>query len=143
MPYDWDPNDPFTGSRYFYNPAWEIGLKTLYIGANVAVYASDDMENWVIVREASTSNAAPATIGEEYRHYKYWRADASVENRFVYSDSYNTFDTDFSDTKLHFNTPPASGAVITADYKTDTIAKDANHVFDMSFEIQLGEYVES
>ena len=41
---------------------------------------------------------------------------------------------------IHFTTAPASGAVITADYHTPTIAKDTNHVFDLTVTIQLGEY---
>ena len=41
---------------------------------------------------------------------------------------------------IHFATAPASGAVITADYHTPTIAKDTNHVFDLTVTIQLGEY---
>lgn len=41
---------------------------------------------------------------------------------------------------VHFTTAPATGAAITADYHTDIIAKDENHVFDFSMEIQLGEY---
>ena len=45
-----------------------------------------------------------------------------------------------SSKNIHFDTPPAAGAVITADYTTDTIAKDANYVFDLSVTIQLGEY---
>lgn len=50
---------------------------------------------------------------------------------------------------ITFNTVPAEGVLITADYKysctitadyeTETIAKDENHVFDFSFEITLGE----
>ena len=39
-----------------------------------------------------------------------------------------------------FATAPASGAVITADYHTSVIAKDANHVFDFSLAIQFGEH---
>lgn len=39
-----------------------------------------------------------------------------------------------------FTTPPASGAVITADYHTSVIAKDANHVFDFSITFNFGEY---
>lgn len=143
VPFACNPSSNFTGSRYFYNPAWALGLKTLSIGKNVSLFASDDMTNWVTVRDATGSDASPVTIPDEYRHYKYWKAAASDSSRFAYYDGGNTFDTDFTDKKLHFNTPPASGAVITADYKTDTIAKDANHVFDMSFEIQLGEYVDS
>lgn len=142
IPYDWAPNDAFTGDRYFYNSAWKIGLSTLYIGKDVTLYASNDMMDWVTVREASASDTSSAVIPEAYRNYKYWKATARTESRFMYSASYNTFNTVFSDKKLHFSTPPAYGAAITADYKTDTIAKDADHVFDISFEIQLGEYNE-
>lgn len=39
-----------------------------------------------------------------------------------------------------FNVAPATGAVITADYHTSIIAKDANHVFDLTVLIQIGEY---
>jgi hypothetical protein len=45
-------------------------------------------------------------------------------------------------TNIHFSVPPAEGAVITADYFTKTIAKDENHVFDMTVTIQPGEYTE-
>lgn len=41
---------------------------------------------------------------------------------------------------IAITTPPASGAVITADYHTSVIAKDVNHVFDFSLVIQLGEH---
>jgi hypothetical protein len=48
--------------------------------------------------------------------------------------------TSFNDYKnIIFDTAPANGAVITADYDCEVIAKDANHVFDFSFEITLAE----
>lgn len=43
---------------------------------------------------------------------------------------------------IHFDTPPAAGSVITADYTPDCIAKDSNHVFDLTLELTLGEYQE-
>ena len=42
---------------------------------------------------------------------------------------------------IHFTEPPAEGDVITADYFTDVIAKDENHVFDLTVTIHLGEKV--
>ena len=39
-----------------------------------------------------------------------------------------------------FATAPASGAVITADYHTSVIAKDVNHVFDLTVTFNFGEY---
>src|SRR5574344_302496 len=41
---------------------------------------------------------------------------------------------------IHFAVAPASGSVITANYHTAVVAKDTNHVFDLTVTIQLGEY---
>ena len=43
---------------------------------------------------------------------------------------------------IHFDVAPAAGAVITIDYTPDCIAKDENHVFDLTLELTLGEYTE-
>lgn len=44
-----------------------------------------------------------------------------------------------ADDQITFNTPPASGAVITADYTVPYIPKDSNHVLDLQCAIQWGE----
>ena len=49
----------------------------------------------------------------------------------IAADSYN----------IHFTEPPSEGDVITADYFTDVIAKDENHVFDFSITFHFGEKV--
>lgn len=41
---------------------------------------------------------------------------------------------------IHFSVAPTNGAVITADYHTDLIAKDVNHVYDLTLVFQFGEY---
>ena len=41
---------------------------------------------------------------------------------------------------ITFATAPEVGAVVTADYFTDTIPKDANHVYDLTVTLSLGEY---
>ena len=40
---------------------------------------------------------------------------------------------------LHFTTAPANGAVITANYHTALIAKDVNHVYDLTLVIKVNE----
>lgn len=47
----------------------------------------------------------------------------------------------FSDHRynLKFNTPPANGLAITADYQVDYIPKDTNHVLDISFALQFAD----
>lgn len=51
-----------------------------------------------------------------------------------------TLDRSYSHTtNLHFNTAPPNGSVITADYHTDYIAKDNNHVYDLTIVINVNE----
>jgi hypothetical protein len=89
-------------------------------------------------------NGKPTPIPAEYQHRKYWRIGRDGEFGSDTSDlatAYQKFTTTID--VLHnvrFDTPPAAGAVITADYVSDTIAKDENHVFDLTITIQLGEF---
>lgn len=128
-----DSTHYISGTTYFYNPLSHIGLRTMAFYKSTTVYASNDFATWVQVG-ASTS----ITIAEAYRKYKYWKLVPSAESYIsaITPDTYNT-------NVLHLNSAPASGAVITADYECDVIAKDANHVFDMTVTIQLGEYTEA
>ena len=134
-------NDGATGSSVWYNPWYELGVLRWTAYAQ-GLRCSDDLENWVTISASETGNSGSGsnrdvTIDEAYRHYKYW-------NPYYLASSYSTEHgisclTDLSN--IHFDTAPASGAVITADYTTETIAKDANHVFDFSFVLTFAEYV--
>lgn len=128
----------------YYNPVHVIGLKQIYVGENTSLYASNDLESWELVDDKTAQRTV--VIPEQYIHYKYWRGVASTGKALLNhnpGDNYTRFIDTFVEKKLHLTNPPPSGAVITVDYKTDTIAKDTNHVFDLSFEIQLGEYTEA
>lgn len=46
-----------------------------------------------------------------------------------------------ADDQITFHTPPANGAVITADYTVDYVPKDEFHVLDLQATIQYGEIV--
>lgn len=113
----------------YYNPYYLQGIKTITkTGSAVCFYVSDDMETWDTITPSSTVYNIPA----EYQHKKYWK----VSSQYAFKDL--TTDT-FTEYNIHFDTPPASGDIITADYTTASIAKDENHVFDFTCEIQLGE----
>jgi hypothetical protein len=127
-------------SAYFENPYFET------IGIDAAVfkygylYASQDLADWKQVASVSDrSNPREMTVAEQYKHYRYWKFTG-------YGSSYTDgalraiYSTEERTTNIHFATPPAPGAVITADYHTPCIAKDENHVFDFSVTIQLGEF---
>lgn len=90
------------------------------------------MVNWTKIINNST---AAYTIPDSYRNYRYWK----TTNSYIY-DSTGFEVIEITATKaVHFDTPPASGAVITADYTSRMIAKDLNHVFDFVLTITLGE----
>lgn len=128
------------GSCLYYNRCWELGMASVYATKSSSysgdVLVSNDLNTWTKI--TTVSAATKVTIPEEYRHYKYWKFlpnSTSPSSVFTLHGSY-------SGKALHLNTPPASGSVITADYKCDCFAKDSNHVFDFSLVIHLGEYNE-
>ena len=122
---DGTPDDENKASVY-YNPYWQYGIKSEY-SSTIDVYVSDDLETWTQVN---------GDIAVENRYKKYWKL---VGNDSYYSHCYDFRAADLTGYNIHFDTPPAVGAVITADYTTKTIAKDVNHVFDFSLTITLAE----
>ena len=132
----------FSGSHpgpLIYNPLHELGLSGLRLySSGDTLYASNDLSSWIEVGTQSGSTAI--AIPEEYAHYKYWKCT----NRFYrYDANLGAYKKVPTGKNVHFTSPPAEGAVITADYFTECIAKDSNHVFDFYIILQLGEYTEA
>ena len=121
----------------YYNPFYEYGITSCKKwSSNVTLSVSDDMTTWV---EISSSRIDNLSIPEAYQHYKYWKLTAPGTGDVR---GLTLMTTSVTPNNIHFATPPADGAVITVDYISDTIAKDENHVFDFTFNVQLGEYTE-
>lgn len=122
----------------FENPNYAtIGITNVTI-KYAYVYMSDDLTTWIKVADSSDRTFVSYTIPSAYKNYRYMKI---VGYGSSYSDgAIVAVSSDAAtDANIHFTTPPAVGAVITADYFTQTIAKDANHVFDLTVTIQLGE----
>lgn len=98
----------------------------------VPIYCSNDLITWEEARPSGGSNIFSVPV--EYQHYKFWKVEASNSLNFSMSTS--------AVPSIVFNTPPAAGAVITADYKTPFLPKDIDHVYDFSVTVSLGEYSE-
>lgn len=135
-----DIQGSFNGTRQFYNPAYELGIASFDKGKKTTIYASDDLSDWIEISPSANSNVN-LKIPEEHQHHKYWRG-VSTDDAGGFGLNAKPPST-FNGNVLHFSTPPADGAVIVASYKTDCIAKDANHVFDMSVTFHFGEYTEA
>ena len=95
------------------------------------VMVSNGLSNWTQVPVGD--------VPAEYGGYRYIKIIPPAST--YYYGNYISYTIDrTSDNNIHFATPPAVGDVITANYHTDVIAKDSDHVFDFSMTVQLGEY---
>lgn len=117
------------GETIFINPYAEYGIKTIYT-SGVSMYASNDGKTW--------SERISSTVPEEYKKAKYWKAVQTGGASRYYAKDF-TADT-LTGKNIHFTEPPAEGAVITADYTTPVIAKDDQHVFDLTVTISFNPY---
>ena len=134
------------------NPFYADGITEFVIRAvsnasTITIEASDDLETWDAICSAQAfpaSGSGPITVSipaalQNKRFFRLCTPTASNSNygafvRFVAGDG--------AEGNIIFSTPPAAGAVITADYVPDCIAKDEDHVFDLTLEITFGEYQE-
>lgn len=126
-------------SRYFYNPYYNYGVKSIYLTSGI-VETSDDLINWIKIFERTSTSYTKYTIPEGHKNKKYWKLTGTNNDHTKNCFSGGDADIIPQTTNIKFDVPPAVGAIITADYDPVTIYKDNNHVFDFSFSIQLGEY---
>lgn len=111
-------------------------------GFGVDVYASNDLVSWentgMVFPNSGTAYRLKVDVPENYQQSRYFRVYKKNSH-----GGYGPFVADGMDENIHFTTPPPAGAVITANYRSKTIAKDENHVFDFSIEFTIGEYTEN
>ena len=131
------------------NPFFALGLakfqaKILYANpGTLVVQASDDCETWADVCTISGNNSSysESAVPAAYKNKKYWRFKNTTDS----SRNWMVRAVGAAADEAHnivFDTAPAAGAVITCDYVPDCIAKDSNHVLDLSVTLTLGEYQE-
>lgn len=128
------------GTHIYYNPYYQnIGLARISLSYGDRgyqdCYASNDLVTWTKF-QASASWAV--SVPTEYRRYKYFKLiDLNTTSNDMSSSTSDL--TEAQQKNVHFATPPASGAIITIDYTPNVIAKDANHVFDLTMTFTFGE----
>lgn len=127
------------GGHIFYNPMHKKGIASMYL-SNTILYASNNLKEWVEIVNTVGKAAAKFEIPEEYANYKYWKFSYEPTTNSVSAKFYSIVIKDNTSNVIHFATPPAEGAIITADYRSDCIAKDVNHVFDFALTFHFGEY---
>lgn len=128
------------GYTTWLNPFYQYGIASFSLGTGVdyiTVEVSDDLKNWETVPLTNTTTQVP----EALRYKKYWRVSCWGTN-YSYRQVYDMVAADLTGKNIHFAAPPAEGAVITADYTTKVIAKDDQHVFDLTVTMNFKEYTE-
>lgn len=107
-------------------------------GNNRSLFVSNDLENWISLgKTGSTTALQKLQVPTEYSKYKYWKV---VSNGEGLSSSYEIWVScvDFTGYSVRFEVAPPLGSVLTIDYDTPMIPKNANHVFDMRLSISAG-----
>jgi hypothetical protein len=141
IPYHETRSDVFiVENRFNATPAVPIFLKTVD-NNDYSAYAnlsfSNDMHTWVDGFDMTVRGKRTYELPVAWREYRFIKITRTSWDGWTGAIA-SAF------TNMHkavvFNTPPAAGAVITADYKTPFVPKDENHVYDFSLTIQLGEY---
>ena len=121
----------------YYNPFYAYGILS-FKSKYVRVEVSDDLINWTTLVNMG-SYIVTTTVAVENRQKKYWKITGTTATSADVTTCYEFTADTLPDHNIDFSAAPALGAVITADYDTATIAKDAFHVYDFSFEITLAE----
>ena len=101
----------------------------------ITIYCSQDLTSWTKINATAATNIA---IPAQYQNYRYWKL--SDPSYGIESISISRVLT--ANENIHFDTAPATGDILTINYKSKTIAKDANHVFDFKVAIYLSEHAE-
>lgn len=109
---------------------------TTTTAGNVTIFASDDLETWTNVGATFTSDSW-WSIPAQYGGAKYFKIRNNKASLIQLAGGESA---DLNSYAIRFDSPPAAGAVITADYKTPMIPKDENHVMDVTLSITFGEY---
>ena len=122
---------PLASGRYIQNTAYEIGYASIKAMGAIAVYGSNDLANWTLITNASSGTVE---LTGDAGHYKFYKNIGDAQAQL----NWNTTDGK----AVIFDTAPAQGDVITADYHTPYVAKNSDHVFDLSVTFQFGEYTE-
>ena len=113
----------------------DTGVGTSY--GTREVYTSDDLSTWTLAASTTSQEVAIPSAHQNKKYYKIVFTQETPGNLYLLfkSSALNGY-------AIRFDTAPAAGAVITADYKTPMIPKDENHVIDFKFSLTFGEYTE-
>lgn len=134
----------------FENPFSSMGISKFMVfsghtnSRTLKVQASDDLTTWTDCGTVTTNGntAHELAVDAAYQKKKYFRfvnTSSGSETFYIWNAYAAVADPEHN---ISFSTPPAAGAVITADYTPDCIAKDSNHVFDLNIVLTFGEYME-
>lgn len=121
------------------NPMYANFGITSVTGFRFVLESSDDGTSWSTAVTSSTGGSAAFAIPTGHQNKRYFRVSRlpGYTDGQITSAECSTLD---GYKNVRFETAPETGAVITAEYTCDVMAKDVNHVYDITVVIQLGEY---
>ena len=155
-----EPKLVYLADGIFFNANHEVGFEYADLRSSTdrdgvkkkpKLYGSNDLTTWAFIAE-NTQDADPndyissvVTLNSTQAHYKYYKLENAYLDGSITGDARNHhcrlgINTDEDFCQIIFDTAPAVGDVITANYHTPCIAKDTDHVLDISMGVQIGPY---
>lgn len=137
-------------TRAFENPYSALGISKFMVSSSstnsrvLKAQASDDLAIWTDCGTVTTNGSTARELAvdsacQNKRYFRFINTSSGSENFWIEKAYAAVANPEHN---ITFATPPAAGAVITADYTPDCVAKDSNHVFDLNIVLTFGEYVE-
>ncbi len=155
-----EPKLVYLADGIFFNANYEVGFEYADLRSSTdrngnkkkpKLYGCNDLSSWTFIAE-NTQDADPnsyissvTTLNSTQAHYKYYKLENAYLDGSITGDARNHkcrlgINTDEDFCQIIFDTAPAVGDVITANYHTPCIAKDTDHVLDISMGVQIGPY---
>lgn len=139
--YQWIENKAPANKQFFImeNPKYTDNIQFTTYTRCCKILGSDNLHNWDLLHNI---DSAYQTIDFSILNYRYLKFNKHPDWHISNCGFQNIVlknPQDFT-SNVHFDTPPAQGDVITINYDTDLIAKDENHVFDLSVTLNFGEH---
>lgn len=138
-------------TRAFENPYADLGISKFMVSSDhtysreLKAQASDDLTTWTDCGTVTTNGSTAHELAvdaacQKKKYFRFVSMTSGEAETFYIRNAYAAVAN--PEHNIIFATPPAAGAVITADYTPDCVAKDGNHVFDLNIVLTFGEFVE-
>lgn len=114
-------------------------LISCILGANLKLFSSDDGVTWALAATAGSSYSNNVSIPSAHQSKRFYKIEETLGAYQSYCIKSFLSSANTVQPNIHFNTAPPAGTEIKIDYTVPGIAKDDQHVVDVTFTYVFNE----